>query len=480
MKYRLLKAQAKKNKFIKRVEKVRQEEDSDGDLSSDDEQEVSDNFIGNLLNDKYIVIKYLSRGTFCKVWLVYDLTVNKYYALKIQEDNDDDTLINEIKMLNTVHRDGVCSNICEMIDNFDIKIDGRNRKAILLELLGNSLSYLVYEENDDIITSNMIRKIMKSLLEGINVLHNKNLIHCDLKLDNILFRESNKKIKSIIGDVDKLNLHQSYNLILEETVNKKLVGLDKSKRKTMKKKLKKRIIKELCNENSSKIIEINNKINVLNIKNLVNKELNIEELREEDLEKEEELNEDDKYRLDIDLDNIDVKLLDLGNTEFISSKNDEEIYTRCYRPPENIINGTFNTKADIWVIGCMLYELLVGDTIFDFEDCDKVDIEKDRFHLAQMYSLLGKMPRDMTLECEYSDEYFDMKGRILKNRNIEMRDLKGELTNRIDMEDEELDLLLDFIGKMLEYDPNKRSSAEDLLKHSWLNDYLENMKIEII
>ena len=29
----------------------------------------------------------------------------------------------------------------------------------------------------------------------------------------------------------------------------------------------------------------------------------------------------------------------------------------------------------------MLYELLVGDTIFDFEDCDKVDIEKDRFSL---------------------------------------------------------------------------------------------------
>jgi serine/threonine protein kinase len=464
MKYRLLKAQAKKNKFIKRVEKVRHEEDSDGDLSSDDEQEVSNNFIGKLINDKYIVIKYLSRGTFCKVWLVYDLTVNKFYALKIQEDKDDDTLINEIKMLNTVHRDEVCSNICEMIDNFDIKIEGRNRKAILLELLGNSLSHLVYGENDDIINSDMIRKIMKSLLVGINVLHKKNLIHCDLKLDNILFSESNKKIKSIMGDIDKLNLHQSYNLILDETVNKKLVGLDKSKRKTMKKKIKKRIIRELCNENSNKIININNKINVLNLENLVNKELCVDELEELDEE-----NKDEKYKLDIDLDNIDVKLLDLGNTEFISSKNDEEIYTRCYRPPENIINGTFNTKADIWVIGCMLYELLVGDTIFDFEDCDKVNIEKDRFHLAQMYSLLGKMPKDMALVCEYSEEYFDSKGRILKNRNIEMRDLKGELTNRIDMEDEELDLLLDFIGKMLEYEPNKRSSAEELLKHGWLN-----------
>ena len=33
---------------------------------------------------------------------------------------------------------------------------------------------------------------------------------------------------------------------------------------------------------------------------------------------------------------------------------------------------------------------------------------------------------------------------------------------------------------MLEYEPNKRFSAEELLKHKWLNEYLENMKIEII
>ena len=240
MRYYLLKAQAKKKKFLKRVEKIKKEEDSDGEISSDDEDEVSDNFIGQLLNEKYLVIKYLSRGTFCKVWLVYDITDDKYYALKIQEDEDSETLINEIKMFNLLKE---TERVCKMVDNFDIKLEGRNRKAILLELLGNSIGYLTYEENDNFVNLDMIRQISKQMLIGINELHSKNLVHCDLKLDNILFTENNSQIKSILKEVDNLKLNESYNMILEQTVNSKLVGLNNQK-KTMK-KIKKRILKEL-------------------------------------------------------------------------------------------------------------------------------------------------------------------------------------------------------------------------------------------
>ena len=220
------------------------------------------------------------------------------------------------------------------------------------------------------------------------------------------------------------------------------------------------------------IIKINDKLLSINPNS-------VEELNIEDLEDSKEFDKENKYKLDINLDRINVKLLDLGNTEAVSNKNDEEIYTRCYRPPENIINGSFDTKADIWVIGCMLYELFVGDSIFDFENCDKVEIEKDRFHLSQMYSLLGKMPRYLTLDCEYSEDYFDINGRILRNKNIEMRNLKEELTNRIQMDDEELDLTMNFLLKMLEYNPKERLDAEELLKHNWF-DMEENLTMEIL
>ena len=463
MRYYLLKAQAKKKKFLKRVKKIKKEEDSDGEISSDDEDEISDNFIGKLLNDKYLVIRYLSRGTFCKVWLVYDITDDKYYALKIQEDEDSETLINEIKMLNLLKE---TDRVCKMVDNFEIKLEGKTQKAILLELLGNSIGYLTYEENDNFVNLDMIRKISKQMLIGINELHSKNLVHCDLKLDNILFTENNSQIKNILSEVDNLKLNESYNMILEQTVNSKLVGLNKSKRKTMKKKIKKRILKELANQNRDKIIEISNRQKSLNLNK--EQELNIEDIPDN--------KQENKYKLDISKDNIDIKILDLGNTEFVSNNNDDEIYTRCYRPPENIINGTYNTKADIWVLGCMIYELIVGDTLFDFSECNKVDIDKDRFHLAQMYSLLGKMPKELSINSNYADNYFDLKGRILRYKDIEERNLKEELTNRLRIDDNELEILEDFLRKMLEYDDNIRQSASELLNHEWLN---ENIKMEI-
>jgi serine/threonine protein kinase len=456
MKYYLLKAHAKKKKFLKRVEKIKKEEDSDGEISSDEEDEVSENFIGKLVNDKYLVIKYLSRGTFSKVWLVYDITDNKYYALKVQEDEDSETLINEIKMLNLLKES---DRVCKMINHFEIRLEGRTRKAILLELLGNSIGYLTYEENDEFVNLNMIRQISKQMLIGINDIHNKNLVHCDLKLDNILFTETNPQIKNILSEIDNLELNHSYNTILEKTIDSKLVGLNKSKRKTMKKKIKNKIIKELVNQNRDKIIEINDKQKSLNIDQDI--EVNIEDIPE--------AKHEEKYKLNISKDNINVKILDLGNTELVKYDNNDEIYTRCYRPPENIINGTYNTKADIWVLGCIIYELIVGDTLFDFNNCDKVDIDKDRFHLAQMYSVLGKMPKENAINSNYGDNYFDLKGRILRYKDIEERDLKEELTNRIKIEDNELEILEDFLKKMLEYDENIRQNADELLNHEWLS-----------
>ena len=96
-----------------------------------------------------------------------------------------------------------------------------------------------------------------------------------------------------------------------------------------------------------------------------------------------------------------------------------------------------------------------------------------------MFSLLGKMPKEMALESIYGEDYFDSKGRILKFKGIKERNLRDELTNRIQLDDEELDILEDFMKKMLEYNPVNRYSAEQLLKHKWITDYSENMNIEI-
>ena len=106
MKRAILRAQGKKKKYLARQAKLREEEDSDASLSSDDEGEISDSMIGNHINERYIVLKYLGRGTFSKVWLVYDFLEDTYMALKIQEQKYLKDLEIEITNLKNIQNKG--------------------------------------------------------------------------------------------------------------------------------------------------------------------------------------------------------------------------------------------------------------------------------------------------------------------------------------------------------------------------------------
>ena len=57
--------------------------DSDESLSEDDEKEVSKGVVGEVFSNRYICIKYLGKGTFCRVWLVYDIINSEFYAMKM-------------------------------------------------------------------------------------------------------------------------------------------------------------------------------------------------------------------------------------------------------------------------------------------------------------------------------------------------------------------------------------------------------------
>ena len=224
----------------------------------------------------------------------------------------------------------------------------------------------------------------------------------------------------------------------------------------VKRKIKNRAAKQTVKDVRKTVIDINNK-------SLENLEMNIEELRDSD----EEQTKDDIKINEIDLDTISVKIIDFGNTETIGRMENDEILTRCYRPPENILNSFYNEKADIWVIGCMLYEVLNGNSLFDLRDYNLDSMEKDRKHMSQMYDVLGKMPRDLAMDCEFSEDIFDTKGRIIKNKGIEQRDIKSEIRERIKMEENEIDTIHDLIFKILNYDYKIRPTCQEILNHKW-------------
>ena len=116
MKHYLLKALHKKKKFFEKQQDY--DSDSDGSLSSDDEEEVSKDIINKLYNNRYISIKYLGKGTFCRTWLMYDILQDNCVAMKMlypkyYEDSKNELKINKLITSN--------NHIVKLIDNFIVE-----------------------------------------------------------------------------------------------------------------------------------------------------------------------------------------------------------------------------------------------------------------------------------------------------------------------------------------------------------------------
>lgn len=111
--------------------------------------------------------------------------------------------------------------------------------------------------------------------------------------------------------------------------------------------------------------------------------------------------------------------------------------------------------------------MITGDFLFEPRKGNNYD--KDDDHLAQMMELLGRMPKNMALSGKNSKKYFNSQGHLRRISGLNYWPLKKVLMEKYRIKEEEAQALSDFLVPMLEWYPQKRATAQQLLSHKWLN-----------
>ncbi|KAG7190547.1 hypothetical protein KM043_006647 [Ampulex compressa] len=158
----------------------------------------------------------------------------------------------------------------------------------------------------------------------------------------------------------------------------------------------------------------------------------------------------------------DIRLIDFGSATFDHEHHSTIVSTRHYRAPEVILELGWSQPCDVWSIGCILFELYLGITLFQTHD--------NREHLAMMERILGTIPHRMARKTKTKYFYhgkLDWDDKSSAGRYV--RDNCKPLHRYLLSDDEEHRQLFDLIQRMLEYEPSQRIVLKDALTHPFFD-----------
>jgi len=161
-----------------------------------------------------------------------------------------------------------------------------------------------------------------------------------------------------------------------------------------------------------------------------------------------------------------VKVIDYGNAYLHHDQRCSYVQSRAYRAPEVVLGHPYSPKVDLWSLGCILMELLTNRLLFDNRSVQSL--------LASHIALLGPMPGRMLREGQLADHYFvpgataqslvgKHEGRICRLHPC-ATSLEG-LCERHGCSEPQFP---EFIRTLLKLDPAERVTAEEALRHPFL------------
>jgi serine/threonine protein kinase len=363
--------------------------DSDITESSDiDYSQNGDELIGEVINNKFFLLYKIGYGSFSSVWLTYDISDDNFYAMKIQTPNDYDEGIQELKIYDMIQK--ICKeneSLMTIKQYFIMLKDEKKYVCMLMDLMAGTLYDVIKTDKyNNGIPSESVKKVETQLMDAIKILHNFDIIHTDIKPENILVCGINKKYQKIIDKFKKLNLKEKFDENL--TTLKEKYNLKNKRQKEKFKKVKYLILLEL-NKHIHEIIDFNEILSD----------------RTSDLFTEDQIN------------NIKIKLADFGSILYESQlKKDNwypEITTRYYRDPRVILGLPYDKTVDIFSAKCTLHEveyakIKYNPDVLKEEEEDENNYSTDYYHLLLLLND-GIIKKKLLKKCKKDELKDDIK-----------------------------------------------------------------------
>ena len=345
-------------------------------MSESSSENCQVNWLYHFLKKKYFIIKYLGKGGFASVWVVYDVDVKDFFAIKISNDDSYNTGLNETKIYNKINK-LKCNYLMKIYENFDHEHDNEKYHCFIMDLMGESL--YKYIENNYLFTAEQILDCIKQLLIALNALHCNQLIHGDIKPENILLCNDFFK-KSLNETFDELKDKNLLSEKIRTKVIEKLQFLHKNNASNSNDDSDSRVSSNYSNQSTCLSLNSYESNSSNSVYSAVNESVSI------------------KY-----VDNINIKLIDMGKCITFNDRRSRHVGTSYYVPPETILGYDYDDKFDMWSLGCTIYEIITGHVLFDI---DKHNGNIDRYHLYLMTEKLGEIPNDLKSNSKYKEIFY--------------------------------------------------------------------------
>ncbi|KAK2583988.1 hypothetical protein KPH14_006448 [Odynerus spinipes] len=332
--------------------KIHGEEGASQNGGYDDENGSYNKVLHDHISYRYEILEVIGKGSFGQVIRAFDHKTGQHIAIKIIRNKKrfhHQALI-EVRILEHLKKKDLDANashnVIHMLEYFYF----RNHLCISFELMSLNLYELIKKNNYQGFSLSLVRRFANSLISCLRLLYRENIIHCDLKPENVLLKQRGSS---------------------------------------------------------------------------------------------------------------SIKVIDFGSSCYSHQRVYTYIQSRFYRSPEVILGLPYGMPIDMWSLGCILAELYTGYPLFPGED----EIEQ----LACIMEVLGLPPEHIILLASRRRLFFDPKGspRCVTNSKGKKRWAGSKnLAMVLRCTDTHF---VDFVSRCLEWDPKKRMTPEEAVRHEWLS-----------